>query len=187
MKRVFAVHNIVSELMEAKNLFIALYDTKAKLMSYPYFVDERDPAPQGSFAPRHGLTEYVLRMDRPVLVHADMMKTLQQQGEVDLIGSMFVDWMGAPLRSGNDVLGILVAQSYSDDVRYGESELEMLNFVSQHVASAILRKRNQDALRLSESRNRSLVQSAVYGIYRSNAEGNFLEVNPAMVNMLGYA
>src|SRR5438128_1365371 len=92
----------------------------------------------------------------------------------------------APLRSGNDVLGVLVAQSYSDDVRYGESELEMLNFVSQHVASAILRKRNQDALRASELRNRTLVQSAVYGIYRSNADGSFLEVNPAMVNMLGY-
>ena len=182
-----AVHNIVAELMDASNFFIALFDQRTGLISYPYFVDERDPAPQGSFAPRHGLTEYVLRQDRPVLVHADMMKSLQEQGEVDLIGSMFVDWMGAPLRSGSDVLGVLVAQSYSDDVRYGESELEMLNFVSQHVASAILRKRNEDALRASELRNRSLVQSAVYGIYRSNAEGNFLEVNPAMVNMLGYS
>jgi two-component system, cell cycle sensor histidine kinase and response regulator CckA len=182
-----SVHNIVAELIDAKNFFISLFDQKTGMLSYPYFVDELDPAPQGWFPPQRGLTEYVLRMDRPVLVQADLMRELQESGEVNLIGSMFVDWMGAPLRSGTNILGILVAQSYTEAVRYSETDLEMLNFVSQHVASAILRKRNQDALRVSELRNRSLVQSAVYGIYRSNKEGNFLEVNPAMVNMLGYA
>ena len=36
------VHSIVSELMYAKNLFIALYDEKTGLLSFPYFVDEQD-------------------------------------------------------------------------------------------------------------------------------------------------
>ncbi len=181
-----AVHMIVGELIDARNFYIALYDEKLGLMSYPYYVDEHDDAPKGSFPPQKGLTEYVLRKDHPILVHSNMMEELQKQGEVDLIGSMFVDWMGAPLRSGAHCLGVLVAQSYSEEVRYTEGDLEMLNFVSQHVANAILRKRHQDALRASESRTRSLVQSAVYGIYRSSADGSFLEVNPAMVNMLGY-
>src|SRR5206468_11859248 len=48
------------------------------------------------------------------------------------------------------------------------------------------RKRAEDALRESELRNRSLVQSAVYGIYRSSVEDHFLDVNPALVAMLGY-
>jgi two-component system cell cycle sensor histidine kinase/response regulator CckA len=38
----------------------------------------------------------------------------------------------------------------------------------------------------SEARYRSLVQSAAYGIYRSTAEGKFLDVNPALIAMLGY-
>src|SRR5262249_13310654 len=38
----------------------------------------------------------------------------------------------------------------------------------------------------SEARYRSLVQSAVYGIYRSSVEGAFLDVNPALIAMLGY-
>src|SRR6202043_515664 len=33
----------------------------------------------------------------------------------------------------------------------------------------------------------SLVQSSVYGIYRSSLEGRFLDVNPALIAMLGYA
>ncbi len=35
-------------------------------------------------------------------------------------------------------------------------------------------------------RYRSLVQTAVCGIYRSSLEGHFLDVNPALIGMLGY-
>jgi two-component system, cell cycle sensor histidine kinase and response regulator CckA len=38
----------------------------------------------------------------------------------------------------------------------------------------------------SEARYRSLVQSSKYGIYRSSVEGKFLDVNPALLAMLGY-
>jgi two-component system cell cycle sensor histidine kinase/response regulator CckA len=38
----------------------------------------------------------------------------------------------------------------------------------------------------AEARYRSLVQSAVYGIYRSSTEGRFFDVNPALITMLGY-
>ncbi|MGA8430510.1 MAG: PAS domain S-box protein [Candidatus Sulfotelmatobacter sp.] len=38
----------------------------------------------------------------------------------------------------------------------------------------------------SEERYRSLVQSSAYGIYRSSLEGKFLDVNPALIAMLGY-
>jgi len=44
----------------------------------------------------------------------------------------------------------------------------------------------EEALRQSEQRYRSLVQGAVYGIYRSSLEDRFVEVNPALVAMLGY-
>jgi two-component system cell cycle sensor histidine kinase/response regulator CckA len=48
------------------------------------------------------------------------------------------------------------------------------------------RKRAEEAMRLAEERHRQLIQNAVYGIYRSSLDGKFLEVNPALVQMLGY-
>jgi PAS domain-containing protein len=71
-------------------------------------------------------------------------------------------------------------------MRYGTKEKEILTFVSEHVASAVERKRHQEALRESEARYLSLVHSAVYGIYLSSADNHFLDVNPALVAMLGY-
>ncbi|MCU1311711.1 MAG: multi-sensor hybrid histidine kinase [Candidatus Angelobacter sp.] len=181
-----AAHHIIGELIHAKNFYIALFDAETKQLTYPYYADEQDSAPVGAFPLGKGLTEYVLRLNRPVLMTPELMEQLKAEGEVDLVGSMFVDWIGAPLKSGNQTFGVIVTQTYSQDVRYGENELDVLNFVSQHLASAILRKRNEEALRDSEQRHRSIVQSAVYGIYRSSTDDTFLEVNPAIVNMLAY-
>jgi len=77
-------------------------------------------------------------------------------------------------------------QSYSRNIRYGERDKEILMFVSRQLASAVEIKRNEQALRQSEARYRSLVQSSVYGIYRSSLEGRFLDINPALITMLGY-
>ena len=42
------------------------------------------------------------------------------------------------------------------------------------------------ALRHSQSLYRALVDNPAYGIYRCNAEGEILDVNEALINMLGY-
>jgi PAS domain S-box-containing protein len=42
------------------------------------------------------------------------------------------------------------------------------------------------ALERAETRFRELVQRAGFGIYRSSPDGRFLDVNPALVRMLGY-
>jgi two-component system NtrC family sensor kinase len=49
------------------------------------------------------------------------------------------------------------------------------------------RKRAEQAQRESEEKYRELVENATYGIFRSNGEGDFLVVNPALVAMLGYS
>jgi len=181
-----SIHNIVGELMNARNFYVALYDSVTQMLSFPHFVDERDPTPASRRLGR-GLTEYVLRAGEPLLATPEVFQELQSRGEVELMGSPSVDWMGVPLRAGNHTFGVLVVQSYHEDVRFGERDKEILTFVSQQLASAIDHKRHEEALRHSEARYRSLVQSAVYGIYRASVDGRFLDVNPALIHMLGYA
>ncbi len=180
-----AVHGIVGELMYARNFYIAVYDPLTQLLTFPYFEDELDSRP----APKKlgkGLTEYVLRTGEPLLCTPEVFDSLARQGEVESIGAPSLDWLGVPLKVGNNSFGVLAVQSYSGNVRFGDKEKEILQFVSQQLASAIEYKRNEEALRRSEARYRSLVQSAVYGIYRSSLEGRFFDVNPALITMLGY-
>lgn len=64
------IHSIVGGLMEAANFYIALHAPDQDVLSFPYFVDEAaepfPPKPLGK-----GLTEYVLRTGRPLLLPDD--------------------------------------------------------------------------------------------------------------------
>jgi two-component system NtrC family sensor kinase len=49
------------------------------------------------------------------------------------------------------------------------------------------RQRAEAALRKSEEKYRILFENATYGIYRSSLDGSLLDVNPALIAMLGYS
>jgi two-component system, cell cycle sensor histidine kinase and response regulator CckA len=180
-----AIHNIVAEFMYARNFYLALYDPATQLLSFPYFVDEVDarPAPK---KPGKGLTEYVLRTGEPLLCTPDVFEQLVKEGQAELMGAPSLDWLGVPLKSGGNTIGVVVVQSYNGNARFGENEKGILTFVSQQLASAIEHKRSEEALRRSEARYRSLIQSAAYGIYCCGLNGRFLEMNAAVIGMLGY-
>lgn len=141
-----AIHDIFSQLMYARNFYIALYNQETQKISFPYYVDEFDPRPEPSAMGR-GLTEYVLRTGQPQLVTPERFKELVNHGEVELSGSDSVDWLGVPLKSADRAFGVLVVQSYTERVRFGDREKEMLTFVSQHIASALERKQAAETIR----------------------------------------
>jgi len=180
-----AIHGIVDELMCARNFSIAILDPESQLISFPYFVDEQESAPPPAKL-ASGLTEYVLRTGEPLLCTPQLAQQMQQHGEIELEGPPPLHWLGVPLRVNHHIFGALVLKSYSSNTRFRERDKDVLTLVSQQLAAAIDRKRNEQALRRSEVLYRSLVQTAVYGIYRSSLEGHFLDVNPALIGMLGY-
>lgn len=137
-----SIHQILGELMPVQNFYIALYDPASDLLSFPYFVDQYDPPGPPQKAGR-GLTEYVLRTGKPLLASPEVFHRLVQQGEVELVGTDSVDWLGVPLKSEERVIGAIVAQSYTEGVRYSQDDLDLLEFVSTQVALAIERKQSE--------------------------------------------
>jgi PAS domain S-box-containing protein len=180
-----AIHGIVDELMCARNFSIAILDPESQLLSFPYFVDEQESAP----APAKlgsGLVEYVLRTGEPLLSTPHLAHQMQQSGKIKLDAPPPLHWLGVPLKVNQHILGAVVLKSYSRNTHFRERDQDVLALISQQLAAAIDRKRNEQALRRSETCYRSLVQTAVYGIYRASLEGHFLDVNPALIGMLGY-
>ena len=182
-----AIHEIVGELMPAKNFYIALYDPSTDLLSFPYHVDEMD-ADFPSKRPGKGLTEYVLRTGQPLLVTPEVQAELERRGEVELIGAPSIDWVGVPLKIGDRTIGILVAQTYAPGVRYGESEKHILQFVSTQVAMAIERKRTEEQLHESERKYRLLFETSPEPMFVYDfATLRILAVNDAAITRYGYS
>ena len=181
-----AIHEIVGELLPAENFYIALHDTAASVLTFPYFVDARDPTPQPRPLGR-GLTEYVLRTGLPLFVTPDAHRALEQQGEVELVGAPSIDWIGVPLKASDRTVGVLVIQSYTEGVRYGEREMEILQFVSTQVAMAIERKRVEERLKESETKYRLIFEASPEAMWVYDvATLRFLAVNDAAVRRYGY-
>jgi PAS domain S-box-containing protein len=143
-----SIHEVIADLMPAKNFYIALYDSRADILSFPYFVDEYDQPPTPK-KPGRGLTEYVLRTGSPVLASPEVFADLEKRGEVESIGAPSIDWLGVPLNINNKTIGVLVVQSYTEGVRFGEEEKEILKFVSDQVAMTVHRKKAEDQIRAS--------------------------------------
>ena len=178
-----SIHQSISEILPAKNCYIALYDRESDLISFPYFVDEFDPPPQPRKAVR-GLTEYVLRTSAPLLASPDRFRELVQSGEVESLGEPSLDWLGVPLRVADQTLGVLVVQTYSEGTRYSEDDMKMLSFVSSQVAMAIDRTQKELSLRTSEAELRSLFSAMNDVVLLLGADGRYLKIaptNPALL------
>lgn len=139
------IHFIIKNLMQANNFYIAQYDEKTDILSFPYFVDEFDEAPV-SRKPLNGLTEYVLRTGKDLLATKEIDNELRKAGEVDIIGEPSEIWLGVPLKIDEKVFGVLVVQDYKNQSAYGEAERQILYFISEQIASAIYRKKSEEEL-----------------------------------------
>jgi PAS domain S-box-containing protein len=178
-----SIHATLSRLMEASNLFIALHDPVSDLVTFPYWVDERDERPAPRRAGR-GLTEYILRTGRPLLAAPEVFADLEARGEVESVGSPSIDWLGVPLIVRDQTIGVLAVQAYGKGFRYGERERDILTFVSGQVALAIERKRAEQLLRQSEEQYRTLVDNIQDGVFLV-AEGRVMFANRAVGQMIG--
>lgn len=151
------VHQILSSLMPAENCYIALLDESGKSLSFPFYVDQYCP-PATERPLRKGFTEYVLRVGEARLINKELSDLLVAQGEVirlvqDNAGSpqpFSTSWLGAPLLIEQQALGVIAVQSYHQDYIYGDNELNILRFVSQHIAVAIQRRLNIEQQKLHQ-------------------------------------
>jgi GAF domain-containing protein/DNA-binding response OmpR family regulator len=154
------VHATVGTLMSAENFYIALYDNRRKAINFPYYVDSVDldiPDPNlwepFGVGNARGTTAYVLRTGRPAIVSPERHRELVAQGEIEKVGVVGRgDWLGAPLKSDGQTVGVVVCQTY-EDVHYSEADRDLLAFVGRHIGAALTRVR---AIEETRQRNAEL-------------------------------
>lgn len=133
-------HRQLESLFPVPNIFIALYDHQGGIYSFPYFVDACDTIDIPPQKLGKSLTDYVRRTGQPLLLTSAIDRELQESGEIEVVGTPSLSWMGVPLISRTGVIGVMTIQSYTDDQAYSERELAIMDYVSGQIANAIERK-----------------------------------------------
>ncbi len=183
-----AVHQHLGMLMDVTNFYVALYDADSGMYTFPFYRDEYDRLETLPPQRLHkSVTDYVRRTGKPLLLDAATDERLARAGEIELVGTPSLVWMGAPLRTARGVTGVVAVQSYHQETQYTLHDLELLAFVADNIASAIERKRAEDALRQSEEKFRTVFQTSTDGIVISDLDtGTYLEVNEGYLVLSGY-
>ena len=148
------LHRIVGSLMYAENFLIAVRTPDSHQFRFEYYADSVDqdltPAqlntrPQAQLEAT--LTAYVMRVGRIVHVDREATYRLCDERQIQMIGTPSVDWLAVPLKRADRTVGALVVQSYDEDIVYSKDDELVLDFVGQHVATALERKWAENALR----------------------------------------
>lgn len=130
------VYNQVSQVMDATNFYIALYDPTTDEVSFPLAVesDERKewPPRQGG----QGLTEYILANKRPLLLPNRVRERIIELG-LEPIGAEAHSWLGVPMLAGDQVLGVICVQSYEKENVYDQDHLSLLSTLAAQAAVAV--------------------------------------------------
>jgi len=143
------IHNALSKVVYAENIFVALYDQETKLFSFPYFVDKLDPLPSPTPMEK-SCSAYVFRNLKPFLFSQEAFNRLAEQNEVELVGSASPSWVGVPLQTPSRAIGVLVLQHYELENIYSEGDVRFLSFIGNQIAIAIDRKQSETDLLKSE-------------------------------------
>lgn len=140
------VHTVVGSLINAENFFIALVDKAAGIMRFAYSVDVTGEVYEDR-ALVHGLSEYVMAHG-PLIADKAALLDMAGRGLIGLeaVGKLSAWWLGVPLMVGEEVIGLVAAQSYAEEAAYDLADQELLSFAALQIANSIHRRSSAASL-----------------------------------------
>jgi PAS domain S-box-containing protein len=161
------LHRSIGKVIHAENFFVVFHNRETGLFEEIYSVDQYDPpAPPSKF--EKSITSFVFRNGEPLLLSQARFDELVAQDEVELIGTNSASWLGAPLKTLNETIGVMVVQDYENPNRYSEPDKNFLASIATQVALALERKQAEEKVRESEERYRALFEDSPLSIWEED-------------------
>ncbi len=182
---VFAsIHKNLSRIIDVENFYVAMYDKITDTISLPFQIDSKDKF--AAFPAGKTMTGYVIKTRTPLLATKQIIEELARTGQIQIIGTPSLVWLGVPLIVDDNVIGVLAVQSYTDPDRYTIRELELLKFVADQIAIVITRKGAEDLFQKEKAYLDQLFEGSPEAIIMIDQTGNVIKSNTEFTNLFGY-
>jgi GAF domain-containing protein len=146
------VHRQAGELMDADNMYIALYDEKEDTIKFGLAFKDGKPISIQTRKiddARKGRTEEIIRTKQPIFIPAreESIKWYHQPGRVEFTGdTVWPSWIGVPMVVRQKVIGVIATYHPTQDNVYSEDDLIILQAMADQAAIALDNSRTFQAL-----------------------------------------
>ncbi|MEP0860337.1 MAG: PAS domain S-box protein [Ignavibacterium sp.] len=174
------VRKELSAIINVRNFYIALYDENTGMFRADIEEDELEEIPEW---PAEGsMSGYIIKTGKSLMLTQTEIEEMISKGEAGMIGIIPQQWVGVPLKISNNVIGVMVVQSYRNPKRYDKATLELLETVANQLSIFIERKRAEETtFKLSKA-----IEQSPSSIVITDIDGNIEYVNPKFTQVTGY-
>jgi signal transduction histidine kinase/DNA-binding response OmpR family regulator len=121
----------VRDVFRAPIAYVALLDRATMMLQFPYtFGEDAQPRPYGQ-----GLTSQIIRTGQPLLINEDMERNRARLG-IEAIGRHTASYLGVPIPSGGQTIGVISVQSTDQEGRFTEADQRLLSTIASAVGVA---------------------------------------------------
>lgn len=135
----------LGRLLDTTNFYIAFYDKATGMLSASNVSDEMDSIE--TWPAEKSLTGLVIEQKKSMLVTIHQIEKLNEQGIINIIGTLPQVWIGVPLQLNGQVTGAFAIQNYHDINAYTARDMDMLEFISNQISISIERKKSMQDLK----------------------------------------
>ncbi len=121
----------IRDLFHAPIAYVALLNRATMMLNFPYtFGEEAASRPFGT-----GLTSQIIRTGQPLLINEDMERNRSKLG-IEQIGVMTASYLGVPIPSGGQMIGVISVQSTDQEGVFTEADQRLLSTIASAVGVA---------------------------------------------------
>ena len=181
------IHHALSSIIPANNFFIALLTNDEKAIYFPYKQDENDTNDWEPIEIRNSqsLTVEVLKAKRPLLLDENELQVRYASKTSEVWGTAPKCWLGVPLMSGENAIGVMAVQDYNKGDVYRQKDVALFELAAGQIAIAIERKQAEKTLEHERNLLRTVIDNIPDMIYLKDVSGKYVLNNLMHLRSLG--
>lgn len=127
----------VSRLVRAHNFAIGLYDADEDTITFDFHITQSKVDKEVQTIPAdQGLSGYIIRHRQGLLIPDNVDGRMAELG-IGRVGEPAKSWLGVPLLVGDQVLGVMMVQSFSTPRVYDEDDWRLMQSIASQTAIAL--------------------------------------------------
>jgi len=167
------------------NVYISSYNKTNDRISFPFLTKNGEL--QTNLPPSRvkgkGLTEHIIKTKKGLLLIDKDLKKFHKKHGLKIYGEAAKTWLGVPLLSDNETVGVLATQCLKEEAAYTSSDLELFSFIGTQIGYLLGKNRAEKEIKQFEK----YFSVSMDLLCIAGTDGFFKKINPKFSEILGYS